>query len=149
MGKGKSAVGRQQSWNYDATQKHENASDCKSLRDCRFQGLSIGCASPSANDLPMAIDEKLLKVPLDTPDTHDTRHLILHPLVQWCRTIAIDNGLPQDWEANAIVDSAKVLNGIVALWITVTELITRKPDELYIVTMLGFEFCCVVRLDSC
>lgn len=81
-----------QSWNDDATQKHKNDSDCKSLRDGRFQGFSVGRASPSANDLSMAIDEKLLKVPLDTPDTHDARHLILHPLVQWCRTIAVDDG---------------------------------------------------------
>lgn len=57
------------------------------------EGLGLGGAGPAALDFAVAPDEELLEVPLDALQAHDPGLLVLQPLPQRVRLVAVDVGL--------------------------------------------------------
>ena len=55
-----------------------------------LERLGLGGAGPSVLDLAVLADEELLEVPLDPLQAHDARLLVLEPLPQRARLVAVD-----------------------------------------------------------
>lgn len=90
-------------------------------------------------DLAIPANQKLLKVPLDALEAHDTRDLLLHPLKHGLGLVAIDVRLAEHGETDAVVELAKLLDRVVAAWILAAELIAGEAEDCEVVSVRGFQ----------
>lgn len=99
------------------------------LDDGLLDGVGRGCGRPAVENVAVAADEELFKVPLDALEAHDARLLPLHPLVERVRVVAVHFGLAKDGEGDAVVDLAEVLDLVVGAGLLRAELIARESED--------------------
>lgn len=73
------------------------------LLDRPLQPLRLGSTSPPPLNQPIPPNQKLLKIPLDSLQSHDPRFGRFHPLPDGLRGSAIDVGFAEDGEGDAVV----------------------------------------------
>lgn len=95
-------------------------------QDGTLERLGFRGARPSPNDLSIGVDQELLKVPFNSLQTHDARHLLLEPVVYWRSVVTVDIYLAENRECDAVVGLAECLNLIVASGVLRTELVAWK-----------------------
>lgn len=108
------------------------------LQNRGFQTLRLRRARPPLLDLPILADQKLFKVPLDPLQAHQPGLALLHPLVDGLGVGAVDVGLAEDGEGDAVVGEAEGLDVVVAARVLVPELVAGKADD-FEVWVGGFE----------
>ena len=94
---------------------------------------------PSLDNLSLLVDQKLLKVPLDSLQVHQSWLLSLHPLPKWIRAITIDLGLSEDWEGNSVVQLAELGDLVIAAWLLASELVAWEAEDLKLSRILLVE----------
>lgn len=109
--------------------------------DGRLQGLWLCGAGPPALDLAVLADQKLFKVPLDPLESHEARLLALHPLEDGLGLVAVDVGLAEHGERDAVVELAELLDCVVAAGVLGAELVAGETEEFDVVGVGGLEFC--------
>jgi hypothetical protein len=97
--------------------------------DGALQALGLGGARPPALNLPVLSDQELLEVPLDALQTHDSGLALLHPFVHGLDVVAVDFGLAQHGERDAVVDLAEGLDFVVGAGILAAELVAWEADD--------------------
>lgn len=83
------------------------------LLDVRLEIFWLLRAGPSSLDLAVLANQELLKVPLDTLETHESWLLVLEPLECGISLGAVDVDLSEDREGYTIVDLAEGLDFVV------------------------------------
>lgn len=109
------------------------------LNDLVLELLGLGGAGPAIDDLAVTADQELLKVPLDPLKTKQTRLLLLQPLIQRVRIVAVDVDLGHDGERRLLLQRAKVLNLLVAAGLLAAELVAGEADDGEVVGVLLLE----------
>lgn len=107
------------------------------LQNRPFQTLRLRGARPSNLDFPILSDQKLLKVPLDPLQAHQSGLLFLHPLEHRLRFVAVDVRLAKDREADAVVELAEFLDRVVGARVLAAELVTREAEDGEGIGVLG------------
>lgn len=110
-----------------------------SLLNIRLQVLGLRRAGPPVDDLSIASDQELLKVPLDPLHTQQTGLFVLEPLKRRVRFVAVDVDLAEHRERDAVVDHAELLDVVVGAWVLSTKLVAGEADDLEVVGVLGFD----------
>lgn len=105
-----------------------------------LQALRLSSASPSTLDLAILANQELFKVPLDSLQTHDTGLLVLHPLENGLGLVAVDVGLAENREGDAVVDHAEFLDGVVGTGVLGAELVAGETEEFNVVGVGCLEF---------
>ena len=90
----------------------------------------LGGAGPAALDLAVLADEELLKVPLDALQAHEAGLLLLHPLPNGLRAVAVDLGLAEDLVGDLVADDAEVLDLLVGARVLAAELVAGEGEDL-------------------
>ena len=91
--------------------------------------LRLRQARPPLDHLAVPADEELLKVPLDTLETHDAGLLLLQPLEDGLGLVAVDVDLAEHGEADAIVDEAELLDLVVGAGVLAAELVAGETQD--------------------
>lgn len=110
-----------------------------SLDDLVLELLGLGGTGPAVDYLAVTADQELLKVPLDPLKTKQTRLLLLQPLIQRVRIVAVDVDLGHDGERRLLLQRAKVLNLLVAAGLLAAELVAGEADDGEVVGVLLLE----------
>jgi hypothetical protein len=100
------------------------------LLNLRLQPLRLRSASPPRLDLAVLSDQKLLKVPLDPLQPHESRLLVLQPLEHGIRRIAVDVDLAEHGKTDAVVELAELLDLVVGARVLAAELVAREAEDL-------------------
>lgn len=109
------------------------------LNDLVLELLGLGSAGPAVDNLAVTADQELLKVPLDPLETKQTRLLLLQPLIQGVRIVAVDVDLGHDGERRLLLQRAKVLDLLVAAGLLAAELVAGEADDGEVVGVLLLE----------
>ena len=102
-----------------------------------LQTLWLGHTPPPLHHAPIPADQELLKVPLDPLEPEQARLLRLHPLVDGLGLVAVDVGLAEDGEADAVVELAKLLDLVVGARVLAVELVAGEAKHDELVRVLG------------
>jgi len=113
-----------------------------------LQSLRLGGACPSALDLAILANQELFKVPLDSLQAHEARLLCLHPLEYGLGLVAVDVCFAEDGEADAVVELAELLDGVVGAGVLGAELVAGETEEFDVVGVGGLEFCCREKISD-
>ena len=105
-----------------------------------LQPLGLRSTSPPPLDLSIPPNQKLLKIPLDSLQTHNPWSTLLHPLVHGLDFVAVDFGFTQDGEGDAVVELAEGLDFVVAAGVLGAELVAGETND-FEVGVGGFDFC--------
>lgn len=95
-----------------------------------------GGGSPAVDDLAIAADEELFKVPLDALEAKQARLLGLEPLVQRRGLVAVDVNLCHDGEGDAVVELAEALDVVVGAGLLAGELVAWEAEDDKVVGVL-------------
>lgn len=106
-----------------------------------LQSLRLSGARPSTLDLAILANQELFKVPLDSLQAHEAGLLCLHPLEYGLSLVAVDICFAEDREADAVVELAEFLDGVVGARVLGAELVAGETEEFDVVGVGGFEFC--------
>lgn len=109
------------------------------FKDSLLQRLRLGRAGPSALDLSVSSNKELLKVPLDTLQAHQTRLLLLEPLINGRGPVAVDIDLLHNGKADTIIDLAEVLDIFVGAGLLGAKLVAGEAEEDDVVGVLLLE----------
>lgn len=101
----------------------------KRLLNIGLEVLGLRQARPPLNDLAVPANEELLKVPLDTLESHDAGLLLLKPLEDGLGLVAVDVNLAQDGETDAVVDEAELLDVVVGPGVLTAELVAGEAQD--------------------
>lgn len=104
-----------------------------------LDGSRLSGAGPAALDLAVLADEELLKVPLDALQTHEAGLLLLHPLPNGLRAVAVDLGLAEDLVGDFVADDAEVLDFFVGAGVLAAELVAGEREDFEVAGVGGFE----------
>jgi len=113
-----------------------------------LQSLRLGGACPSTLDLAILANQELFKVPLDSLQAHEARLLCLHPLEYGLGLVTIDVCFAEDGEADAVVELAELLDGVVGAGVLGAELVAGETEEFDVVGVGGLEFCCREKISD-
>lgn len=97
--------------------------------DGGLQALGLGGGGPTLLDLAVAADEEFFEIPLDPLHAQDAWFLLLHPVVQRLGFVAVDLGLAQYGECDAVVGLAELLDRVVVPGVLVVELVARHAED--------------------
>lgn len=89
--------------------------------------------------MPIPADQKFLKIPLDALQTQQPGLLALHKLPHGLGVGAVDFGLREYGEADAVIFHAKGLRGLVGGFFLIHELRAGEPEEFDVRGVFGFE----------
>lgn len=109
------------------------------LLDRGLQGLRLRGAGPPADDLPILADQKLLKVPLDALQAHDSGLLVLQEVVQRAGLVAVDVDLAEHGEGDAVVELTEGLDVRVGAGLLRAELVAGEAEDLKTLRVLGVQ----------
>jgi len=96
------------------------------LQDRLLQTLRLRSRSPPVQNLSILANQELFKVPLDSLHAHETWHLLLQILEYRFCLVAVDVRLTEDGERDAVVELAKLLDGVVVSGVLVAELVAGE-----------------------
>lgn len=99
------------------------------MDDILLDILRLAHTTPPLDDLSITTDQELLKIPLNPFQAQQAWLFRLHPFEHWLRLIAIDIGLAQDREGDAIVQLAELLNLVVRAGVLPTKLIAWEANN--------------------
>src|SRR5262245_6628933 len=80
------------------------------------------------DDVTVATDEELGEVPLDRVDAEQTALLVLEPLPQRMRLVAVDVDLGEHRKRHVVVQRAEILDLGLVPWFLMAELVAREPQ---------------------
>jgi hypothetical protein len=95
-----------------------------------LQALRLSGACPPSYNLSVASDEEFLEVPLDALHAHETWLLLLHPLPDWLRFVAVDVDFAEHGERDTVVHLAEGLNLVVCARVLASELVRGEAYDL-------------------
>lgn len=119
--------------------RHLGSRRLDSLNDLVLELLGFSGASPAVDNLAVTADQELLKVPLDPLKTKQARLLLLQPLIQGVRIVAVDVDLGHDGERRLLIQRAEVLDLLVAAGLLAAELVAGEADDGEVVGVLLLE----------
>lgn len=130
------------------------AAESEELLDLGVDRLGGRRRRPAVDDLALAVDQELLKVPLythpvvspsssplapstphrkqthlDAGEAEDAGLLALEPLVDLVRGVAVDVGLGHEGEGDAVVELAELRDLLVVLGLLPAELVAREAED--------------------
>lgn len=80
-------------------------------------------------NLTLLVNQKLLKVPLDTFEAQQTRLLTFQKFVNWVSFRAVDIDLLHDREGDTIVQLTELTNFFIGAWFLMAELVARETNN--------------------
>lgn len=104
--------------------------------DVLLYALWGGGRGPAVDNLAVAADEELFKVPLDALETKQAGLLGLEPLVQRGSLVAVDVNLSHDGEGDAVVELAEALDVVVGAGFLAGKLVAWEAEDDKVVGVL-------------
>ena len=99
------------------------------LQDIPLKCVRLRHAAPPALHLSIATHKKLLEIPLDPLHSHEARCLLLHPFPYRLSVVAVDVGLAEDGEGDAVVELAEGLDVVVGAGVLAAELVAGEAED--------------------